>query len=42
MIAVVRQETRSWRWPALMLGYMTALAYGAGLVIYQVGTVIGL
>ena len=39
MIAVVRQETRSWPRPALMLTYTTALAYGSGLVIPQVGTV---
>ncbi len=37
-IAVVRQETRSWRWPLLQLAYMTGLAYVAALAVYQVGT----
>jgi len=41
-IAVVRRETNSWRWPAFMVGYMTCLAYGAALLVYQVGTALGL
>ncbi len=40
-IAVVRQETRSWRWPLFQIAYMTALAYVAALLIYQIGTAMG-
>lgn len=34
-LAVVRRETKSWRWPALQLVYMTALAYGMSLLAYN-------
>jgi ferrous iron transport protein B len=40
--AVTRRETGSWKWPALQLGYMTALAYTAALVTYQVASAAGL
>jgi ferrous iron transport protein B len=40
-LAVVRRESRSWRWPLFMLAYMTALAYGASLLVYQVGRLLG-
>ena len=40
-IGVVRRESGSWRWPIFMFGYMTVLAYGASLVVYQVGSVLG-
>ncbi|HSW45484.1 MAG TPA: ferrous iron transport protein B [Phycisphaerae bacterium] len=40
-IAVVKQETRSWLWPVLQLAYMTAMAYAASLLIYQVGQAMG-
>lgn len=33
--AVTWRETGHWKWAALQLGYMTALAYGAALVTYQ-------
>ncbi len=36
-LAVVRKETGSWRWPALMFGYMSVLAYVGALVVHQVG-----
>jgi ferrous iron transport protein B len=36
-LAVIRRETRSWRWPAFTLAYMTTLAYLGALVTYQVG-----
>jgi ferrous iron transport protein B len=41
-LAVVRRETRTLRWPIFMFAYMTALAYLASLVIYQVGHHLGL
>ena len=40
-LAVVRRETRSWRWPLLMLGSMTAVAYLMALAVYQVGGWLG-
>jgi ferrous iron transport protein B len=41
-LAVVRRETRSWRWPAFMFATMTGLAYVAALVVYQGGRALGL
>lgn len=41
-IAVVRRESGTWRWPLFMLAYMTVLAYGASLAVYQVGSRLGL
>ncbi|WP_423147415.1 ferrous iron transport protein B [Rubrolithibacter danxiaensis] len=35
-LAVVYRETKSWKWPIIQLVYMTALAYLASLVVYQV------
>ncbi len=40
-IAVVRRESGSWKWPLLMLGYMTALAYFVTLLVYQGGRALG-
>ena len=34
-IAIVRRETRSWKWPMIQLAYMTGLAYLAALLAYQ-------
>jgi ferrous iron transport protein B len=34
-LAVVRRETGSWRVPALMTGYLFALAYAAAFVTYR-------
>lgn len=34
-LAVVKRETRSWKWPIIQLIYMTALAYLMSLVVYQ-------
>ncbi|PST84654.1 ferrous iron transport protein B [Pedobacter yulinensis] len=33
--AVVYRETKGWKWPVIQLLYMTALAYAAALVAYQ-------
>src|SRR6478672_9419512 len=35
-LAVVRRETRSWKWPVVQLIYMTGLAYIMSLIAYQV------
>ena len=40
--AITRRETAGWRWPAFQLGYMTLLAYGSALTVYQVLSGIGI
>ena len=39
--AIVRQETNSWKWPLLMVIYMTALAYVGAFAVYQGGKLLG-
>ncbi len=34
-LAVVRRETRTWKWPIIQLLYMTGLAYLMSLLVYQ-------
>lgn len=34
-LAIVRRETRSWKWPIIQLVYMTGLAYVMSFVAYQ-------
>ncbi len=34
-LAVVKRETRGWKWPIIQLLYMTGLAYGMSLLVYQ-------
>ncbi len=40
-LAVVRRETRSWRWPAFLFGYMTVLAWVMSFLVYQGGRLLG-
>ncbi len=40
-LAVVRRETKSWRWPAFLFGYMTALAWTMSFLVYQGGRLLG-
>ena len=40
-VSVVRREAGSWGWPVFMFAYMTVLAYGASLFVYQVGSLFG-
>ena len=35
-LAVVKRETRSWKWPVIQLIYMTTLAYLMSWVVYQI------
>ncbi|HMO62429.1 MAG TPA: ferrous iron transport protein B [Ferruginibacter sp.] len=35
-LAVVKRETKSWKWPIIQLLYMTALAYLLSLLVYMV------
>jgi ferrous iron transport protein B len=34
-LAIVRRETRSWKWPLIQLAYMTFLAYIMSFIAYQ-------
>jgi ferrous iron transport protein B len=40
-VAVVKRESGGWRWPLFMVAYMTLLAYGASLLVYQAGRLLG-
>jgi ferrous iron transport protein B len=33
--AIVRRETKSWKWPIIQLVYMGVLAYFAAFITYQ-------
>lgn len=35
-LAVVKRETRTWKWPAVQLIYMTTLAYVMSLIVYNI------
>lgn len=39
--AIVRHETNSWKWPLIMIAYMTSLAYIGSFIVYQGGLLIG-
>lgn len=41
-LAVIRKETRSWRWPAFVFVYMTSLAWVSAFAVYQGGRLLGL
>lgn len=34
-VAVVKRETKSWKWPLIQIAYMTGLAYISSLLVYQ-------
>ena len=34
-LAVVKRETKTWKWPIIQLIYMTGLAYIMSLIVYQ-------
>jgi ferrous iron transport protein B len=40
-LAVVKRETRSWRWPSFLFAYMTVLAWIASFAVYQGGRLFG-
>lgn len=40
-VAVVKRETRGWKWPAFMFVSMTAIAYIAALLVFQGGRLLG-
>ena len=35
-VAVIRQETRSWRWTGFSVGLLLVLSLASGIVVYQV------
>jgi len=35
-LAVVKRETKSWKWPLIQLGYMGVLAYFGAFITYQI------
>jgi ferrous iron transport protein B len=41
-IAVTRRESNSWKWALFQLGAMTLLAYVITLIVYQVGSALGI
>ena len=41
-VAVIRQETGSWRWTALNIVFMLALSITAGIVVYSLASTLGL
>jgi ferrous iron transport protein B len=40
-LGVVRRETNSWKWPAIMFGYMITLAYIAAFITYRIALAMG-
>jgi ferrous iron transport protein B len=34
-IAIVKRETKGWKWPLIQLAYMTGLAYLGAFAVYQ-------
>jgi len=40
-LGVVKRETNSWLWPAIMFTYMTALAYLAAFIVYHSAVALG-
>ena len=40
-LAVVKRETKSYKWPAFLFAYMTVLAYAISFVVYQGGKLLG-
>jgi ferrous iron transport protein B len=37
---VVRRETNSWKWPAVMFAYMSVLAYLAAFATYHLASLV--
>ncbi len=40
-LAVVKRETRGWRWPAFLFAYMTTLAWITSFLVFQGGRLLG-
>ncbi|MFY8037893.1 MAG: ferrous iron transporter B, partial [Cyclobacteriaceae bacterium] len=35
-LAIVKRETKGWKWPLIQLGYMTGLAYVSAFIVFQI------
>ena len=40
-LAIIKQETGSWKWPVFTFTYMTVLAWVCAVGVYQVGLIMG-
>ena len=40
-VAVIRQETGSWRWTLFNIAFMLVLSVGAGVAVYQLAVAVG-
>jgi ferrous iron transport protein B len=40
-LGVVKRETNSWKWPAIMFAYMITLAYFAAFITYRTAVALG-
>ena len=40
-LAVVKKETNSWKWPLIMIGYTTGIAWIFSFIVYQGGRFLG-
>ena len=40
-VAAIRRETQSWRWTGFAIGYMLAISFAVGIIIYQVARLVG-
>jgi ferrous iron transport protein B len=40
-VAVIRQETRSWRWTALSFGLLLLVSFLGGILVYQSARLFG-
>jgi len=41
-LATIRRETRSWKWPVFTFAYMTFLGWLGAVLVFQVGSALGL
>jgi len=41
-VGAIKRETRSWRWTGFSIGLLIAVAFGAGIVAFQLATRLGL
>jgi ferrous iron transport protein B len=41
-LAMIRSETRSWRWPLIAMLYLTSLAWIVSFIVYRIGLLLGL
>jgi ferrous iron transport protein B len=41
-VAVIQQETRSWRWMLFSVGFLLLVSWAAGAGVFWVATLVGL